>query len=435
MTSEERHEARFRRRQEKRKRRRQELNKAYGDFDRVISIPKLCEAYYICRKGVSWKGSVMQYGLILMRHLLTSHRMLQRGEDTFKGFYTFDINERGKIRHIRSVHISERCIQKSICKNALVPMLSNGFIYDNGASLKYKGTSFTVDRLTGFLHKWYRRNGTEGYAIIGDFSKYFDSIDHEVACQTIRKAFEDRRFEKYIRQSISHYGKMGIGLGSEENQIIAVAVPNKLDQYIKTVKRVKAYTRFNDDFILLVREKEEARKILREIREVAASLKINLNEKKTHIVKISHGFTFLKIKFNITKTGKVIRRISPGKYIRERRKLKSFREFYDRGEMPIEYIREQYGAWCGTFHPGTKRHRYRIRYKRFQTYRSLKSMDRLFNELFNNEEGGEHVHPHQHRECGHRCHGTGKVHREKREDGRDRGDHRQKEGDRRHRDG
>lgn len=394
MNSTERHEARFRRRQEKRKKRRAELNRLYGDFDRVISVRELTRAYYTCRKDVAWKGSVQQYGFNLMRNSYKSHMMLKNGVDTFKGFYTFDVHERGKVRHIRSVHISERCIQKSICAGALVPMLSNSFIFDNGASLKNKGTSFTIDRLTGFLHWWYRRHGNSGYAIIGDFKAYFDSIDHEVACQVIRDAFDDPRFEEYVRRDISHYGKVGIGLGSEENQIIAVAVPNKLDQYIKTVRRVKCYTRFNDDFILFVETKEEARELLGEIRKVAASLRIRMNKRKTHIVKISHGFTFLKTKFNLTDTGKVIRRQAGGKFLRERRKLKAFRRFYKAGNMPIEYIAEQYRAWRGTFFPGRRKHRYQIRYRRFNNHRSLKSMDRLYNELFGEE--GKHVYPCKH---------------------------------------
>lgn len=46
------------------------------------------------------------------------------------GFYEFTIMERGKLRHIKSVHISERVVQKCLCDYSLTPMLSRTFIYD-----------------------------------------------------------------------------------------------------------------------------------------------------------------------------------------------------------------------------------------------------------------------------------------------------------------
>lgn len=385
MTSKERHEARYRRRKAKREKRKAELNTLYGDFDKTISLKSLWKSYYACRGNVKWKGSVQNYGLDLMKNTYLSHEKLKNGEDTFKGFYTFDVNERGKIRHIRSVHISERCIQKSFCKNALVPMLSNTFIYDNGASLKGKGTAFAIDRLTLHLHQWYRIHGNAGYVIKGDFKQYFDNIDHETVLSIVDKAFSDKRFVEYVKRGISHYGEKGLGLGSEENQIFAVAVPNRLDQFLKTEKGIRQYARYNDDFYILVETKEEARKLLKEIRRVTDKLKITLNEKKTQIIKLSHGFTFLKTKFNLTDSGKVLRRPDRSKMLRERRKLKSLRRMLDEGLVTVKYVCMQYKSWRGQFEPDKKKHKprlYECKYRKWYAHKSLVSMDRLFHELF-----------------------------------------------------
>jgi RNA-directed DNA polymerase len=46
----------------------------------------------------------------------------------------------------------------------------------------------------------------------------------------------------------------------------------KLDMYVKHILRIKYYVRYMDDFILLVRDKEEARKVYEKI-------KFFLNEK------------------------------------------------------------------------------------------------------------------------------------------------------------
>lgn len=86
-----------------------------------------------------------------------------------QGIFAFDLMERGKLRHIRSVHIAERVVQRCLCDNALVPLFSAAFVYDNAASLKGKGIDFAMDRLTCHLQRYYRKHGTDGWALVFDF--------------------------------------------------------------------------------------------------------------------------------------------------------------------------------------------------------------------------------------------------------------------------
>lgn len=60
------------------------------------------------------------------------------------------------------------------------------------------------------------------------------------------------------------------------------------------------------------------------LREKYAELGIQLNEKKTKIVKLSRGFTFLKTRFILTDTGKVVKKLCRESITRERAKLKKF---------------------------------------------------------------------------------------------------------------
>lgn len=61
MTSEERKEARYQRRVAKRIKKKKELNEKYGNFDEIISFDNLCDAFYQCKKTVSWKASTQKY--------------------------------------------------------------------------------------------------------------------------------------------------------------------------------------------------------------------------------------------------------------------------------------------------------------------------------------------------------------------------------------
>ena len=94
-----------------------------------------------------------------------------------------------------------------------------------------------------------------------------------------------------------------------------------------------------------------------------------INPKKTQIVKISHGFTWLKIKYTLTDTGKVIQRINHDSVVRMRQRLKKYRELMDEGKMTFEDVRQSYDSWKGDV-------------EHYDSYRTVKSMDKLFNELF-----------------------------------------------------
>ena len=136
MTSEERHEARFRRRTAAREAKRRERNAEHDSFDRVFSYGNLYKAYQQCRKGVAWKASVQKYISNAPLNVRKTEKLLQSGKFKSSGFMEFDLVERGKKRHIKSVHISERVVQRCLCDNALVPVLQRTFIHDNGACMK-----------------------------------------------------------------------------------------------------------------------------------------------------------------------------------------------------------------------------------------------------------------------------------------------------------
>lgn len=146
MTSEERHEARYRRRKAERQRRRDARSEACGSFEQVFSYEHLYRAGRECCKGVGWKCSTQRYLGNFTANIARTHRELMDGTWKTKGFFAFDLMERGKLRHIRSVHIAERVVQRCLCDNALVPLFSAAFVYDNAASLKGKGIDFAMER-------------------------------------------------------------------------------------------------------------------------------------------------------------------------------------------------------------------------------------------------------------------------------------------------
>lgn len=369
MNSKERHEARYQRRKEKRLRLKQERNEQYGDFDKVFTFDNLYCAFKKCCRGVGWKASTQRYKANVLQNVNDTLRSLHNGTYKSRGFYEFDLVERGKPRHIKSVHISERVVQRCLCDNALVPMFSKSFIYDNGACMERKGIDFAVRRLVCHLQRHFRKHGTNGYALIFDFSRYFDNIQHEPLKQIVDKTFTDPRIVRLVNGFIDDFGEVGLGLGSQISQVSALMYPNRLDHYIKEVLRIKHYGRYMDDGYLIHESKAHLQKCLQEIRRICAELGIKLNAKKTQIVKLSRGLNFLKRHFVLTDTGGVIIKPARKGITKMRHKLRTFKRWLIEGKMAIEDIRTSYISWKGHM-------------KHCNAYRTMVNTDALYNKLF-----------------------------------------------------
>lgn len=339
------------------------------DFDVAFSYRNLYRSYKKCRRNVAWKSSVQKY--ITQAPLIVNQTFekLQSGKFRSSGFYEFDLNERGKVRHIKSVTMVERVVQRCLCDNALVPMLSPSFIYDNGASLEGRGYHFSIKRLVRHLQEHYRKHGTDGYIMMFDFSKFFDNVSHELCKQIMYDNFSDEKIIALTEHFIDCFGDVGLGLGSQISQTFALASANRLDHYVKEVLRIRGYGRYMDDGYLIHESKEYLQHCLTEIRRVCVELGITINEKKTQIVKISHGFTFLKARFYLTETGKVIRKIYKKSIVRERRKLKKFVPLLESGAMSYTDVATAFQSWCAYA-------------KNFSSWHTVQNMCRLYNELF-----------------------------------------------------
>lgn len=103
---------RYENRQKRRQEKMQSFIKPFDDFRNVASFKSLYQAALDASKGVSWKASVQRYLLNIVVRTAGVHNDLINGKDVRKGFIKFDLCERGKLRHIQSVHFSERVVQK-----------------------------------------------------------------------------------------------------------------------------------------------------------------------------------------------------------------------------------------------------------------------------------------------------------------------------------
>ena len=381
MTSEERREARYQRRVQKRQARRLALSKSCGDFEDVFSYDNLYQSGHICCRGVAWKSSTQMYRFNLVTNTAATRRALLDGTYKSRGFIEFDLYDRGKMRHIRSIHISERVVQRTLCDKAVNPCLKPSFIYDNGASTQNKGITFALNRLTCHLQRHYRKHGNEGYVLLFDFSDYFAKAQHWPVRMELERRIHNERTRALANECLDNFGPIGYGLGSQISQTAALMLPNRLDHFIKEQLQIKGYARYMDDGYLIHPSKSYLQKCLARMKEICDSLGIILNTKKTKIKRLTDGFKFLQVRFKLLETGKVLRKMSYESIKKMRRKLKKFRRWNAEGrtviiggkeihkEFPLSDICKAYESRRGHMRHGNSFH-------------AIQRMDSYFKRLF-----------------------------------------------------
>lgn len=330
-----------------------------------------------CTKGVKWKPSVQMFEIYALQWTADLHRQLVDHSYKSKGFYKFWLLERGKMRYIRSVHISERCVQKCANNYGVKPVVEPRLIYDNGASRRGKGTDFAIKRLRKHLATHYRKHRRQGGILTMDFHDYFNSIPHERLYELLRKLLTDEELYCLVRYFIACFGRRGLGLGSELSQISAIMYPDALDHYVKEQLKIKGYARYMDDSYLIHHDVEYLKKCLNDIHQILDEIGLELNP-KTKITLFDGGsFVFLKRRFSITESGKILTRLQRCNITKRRRIMNKQKSKLDEGKASMESIRQSYQSWRGYA-------------AKWDSRATVHRMDMLYKELFG-EEGNPYV--------------------------------------------
>ena len=377
-------------------------------MEKYIDLNNLYKAYLQSKKSSSWKPQVQMYEMDYLAKIVATSNGLESHAYHAKKGSNFTISERGKKRNIRSNPFSDRVIRRCFCDNCLIPELKKYLIHDNGAALCGKGISFTRRRLEQHLHEYYRKYGTnEGYILLMDFSKYYDNIRHDKLMEAIVKHIHNpeelwllskildnfkvdvsylneeqyknclnMKFngEKQSRLNPKYltgqkFMAKSLAIGDQASQICSIYFPTRIDNYCKIVRSIRWYGRYMDDSYIISNDKQFLHKMLDKITQIASELGIFINHKKTHIMKIHHFFTWLKLRYKLTETGHLVIKINPKTVTRERHKLKKYRKMVDEGRIPLIDVQNSFKSWLGT-------------YNKLLSYRTKNNIKALYKDLF-----------------------------------------------------
>ena len=303
-------------------------------------------------ESASWKYKTQ---LFEMNHLLETAKLQREIKDgTYKpeAGRRFIINERGKIRDVISISCRDKAVNHVICDNVLTPMLDRYLIYDNSSSRVGKGTKFHRERLEQHLHEYYRKYGNKGYILLGDFRKYYASIDAVKATNKIillldktgeLTASEISQVEKLLHLILGE--DIGINIGGQPSQNVGITYAYRVDNYVQTVCSQRWYARYSDDFRVIHPDRDYLLELLEGIKETAAKEGLTVHPNKTHVARLDEPFTHLQISYRLSDTGKIIKRIKPKAVKRERDRLKALKRLLDAGRISEDDIENAFKSW------------------------------------------------------------------------------------------
>ena len=210
-------------------------------------------------------------------------------------------------------------MQHDIILQEVCPKISEGAAWLLTEVLK----TFEVD-VSYMTDEEYERCMSEKF----DSIKYYNTVPEEL-----------RTGKRYMRKSVD--------IGDQVSQDLGVFFPTRIDNYAKIVRGCKRYGRYMDDIYVIGETREEVRSVIDGIKEQADNLGLFINERKTYIAKLSDTYRYLQIRYSLTDTGRVIRRIGQKNISRERRKIKAYRRLVDAGRITEDNVEECFRSWLG----------------------------------------------------------------------------------------
>ena len=309
-----------------------------------------------CTRNVAWKDSVLRWR-IPRNHLLYV-LALKKELDELRyhpaPFCIFRVTE-PKPRDIKAPLFRDRVVQTAALDGGLQDNLSKGFIYDNAACQKDKGMHLAIKRLICQMQRVWRKYGMDAWCGKYDIHDYYGSIVHDGLIEDAREVVRNADYMREAETVIRSFGPVGLGLGSPMSQQLALFRLSSFDHYVKEVLKCKYYERYNDDMVVFEPTKERMQEVTSGMKEKLAKNGLQFNPKSC-IFPLSQGVVFLKWRFTLTDTGRVVmrkRRKSVSRFVRYMRHQKRRQEA---GELTELDIRNSYESWKSHMEMGDSYH-------------------------------------------------------------------------------
>ena len=210
-------------------------------YEDIFTFVNLIKAHRKVRRSKLHKNEVVEFELNKSHELYKLYEELNRKTYQISPYRTFYIYEPKK-RRVDATPYRDRVVQNCFVDNYLFPLLENRLIYDNAACKKNKGTDFARNRLKAFLLDAYKKYGLNFYVLTFDIHHYFESINHNILKDKIRKIIKNKEILEFVLMVIDSFNKdtnVGVPLGNQTSQCFALYYLDNFDRVIKEKYRIQ----------------------------------------------------------------------------------------------------------------------------------------------------------------------------------------------------
>lgn len=313
-------------------------------FYKNLTFEKMYEAHKRARKHKRYNDEVILFEFNLennLTNLITNIKNKKYHLGNYFEFKVFDPKE----RTIKALPYTDRIVHQWYVEEFIKPYIVPKFIYASFACIIDKGTHRAVENVEKDMRIAKRLYG-DFWILKCDISKFFYNINPHILYNILKKYIADKELLNFTRLLIFENRKpsekVGIPIGNYTSQFFANIYLNELDQYVKRVLKIKFYTRYMDDFILILKSKNECITVKKQIEEfLNISLNLQLNDKSRYYP-YKMGVDFCG--YRIFCTHRLLRNNSKKKI---KNKVKKWNIDYSNNKLDFKNTLQSINSWLG----------------------------------------------------------------------------------------
>jgi retron-type reverse transcriptase len=307
-----------------------------------LTFEKMIQAHERAKQGKLNRYEVLNFDLNLESNIVNLVEKIRTGKYKMGTYRTFTIYE-PKERIIKALPYIDRVVHQWYVEEFIKKYIVPKFIKDTYACICDRGTHKAVDAMQKYMRIAQRNYGDNYYILKMDIKKFFYNIDHNILLEIMKSHIKDKKLLQFTKLLIdSDNETVGIPIGNYTSQFFANIYLDKLDKFIKHNLKVRYFLRYMDDFILLVKDREEAKKLYCIISEfLNNTLKLSLNDKSRYYPS-SFGADFCG--YRIWSTHRLIRN---GSKKRMKKKINEWNKLYDNKVLNKHDFVLSFNSWLG----------------------------------------------------------------------------------------
>ena len=216
----------------------------------------------------------------------------------------------GGVRKLGIPTVVDRIIQQAIAQQ-LTPIYEPLFSELSYGYRPGRSAQMAIGKVKEYAEQGYTQ------AVLVDLSKYFDTLNHELLMNLLRKNIRDKRvielIKRYLKAGVMENGirvktEEGSPQGGPLSPLLANIYLNEYDQ--EMARRGVPVIRYADDIVVLAKSKRAAQRLLETTqRYLEGKLKLRMNVEKSRVVSVFaiRNFKFLGFALGKGKDGIYIR--------------------------------------------------------------------------------------------------------------------------------